>query len=46
MGIKSQFQIKMKQAVKRKKKRAKLVKNGRDLNDYYCGKYYLKGGVS
>jgi len=44
MGIKSQFQIKMKQAVKRKKKRAKLVKNGRDLKEYYCGKYYLKGG--
>ena len=44
MGLRSQFQIKMKQREKRKKARQKLTKNGQDLKEYYYGKYYLKAG--
>lgn len=44
MGLRSQFQVKMKQAAKRKKKRQNITGNGKDLKDFYYGKYYLKGG--
>ena len=46
MGLRSQFQIKMKQSAKRKKKRTHIVKKGQDLKDFYYGKYYLKTGTS
>ncbi len=44
MGLKSQFQVRSRQAVKRKKKREKLAKRGQDLKEIYYGKYYLKAG--
>ena len=44
MGLKSQYQVKMKQREKRKKDRKKLAAKGQDLNQYYYGKYYLKLG--
>jgi hypothetical protein len=42
MGLKSQFQVKARQAKKRKKARAKLTKKGLNLTDYYYNKFYLK----
>jgi hypothetical protein len=42
MGLKSQYQVKIKQAKKRKKARAKLTREGLNLNDYYYNKFYLK----
>ena len=44
--MKSQFQIRMKQAQKRKKARKRIVKKGLDIKDYYYGKYYIKLGSS
>lgn len=44
--MRSQFQIKMKQARKRKKARKRIVKKGQDLKDYFYGKYYIKLGSS
>jgi len=44
MGQKSQGQIKLKQRVKRKKKRDKLTGKGQNLTDYFYGKYYVKLG--
>lgn len=43
MGQKSQYQVKLKQRIKRKKKRGNLVKKGQNLTDFYYGKFYLKG---
>jgi len=42
MGLKSRFQIRMKQAGKRKKKRAKLAAKGQNLSEIFYGKYYIK----
>ena len=42
MGLKSQFQIGMKQRSNRKKKRKKLALKGSNLNEYFYGKYYIK----
>ena len=42
MGLKSQYQISMKQAKKRKKARKKLTAKGENLTNYYYGKFYLK----
>ncbi len=42
MGQKKQFQIGMKQRVKRKKNRDAITKKGLKLEDYYNGKVYLK----
>lgn len=42
MGHRSQYQIDMKQAMKRKAKRKKLAAKGNDLTDYYYGRFYLK----
>jgi len=44
MGLKSQYQVGMKQREKRKKKRNRLVAKGQNANDYFYGKYYLKSG--
>jgi|GEM_PF-2062190 len=44
MGHKKQYQNKIKQALKRKKKRAKLAAKGANLTDYYYGKFFLKSG--
>lgn len=44
MGLKSQFQIGMKQRKKRKKARNSLTAKGKDLNEYFYGKYYIKSG--
>ena len=46
MGQKSQYQVKMKQARKRKKKRAHLAAKGANLTDYYYGRFYLKSETS
>ncbi len=43
--MKSQFQIKAKQGIKRKKKRKKLTGKGKNLSDYFYGKYYVKLGA-
>ena len=45
MGLRSQRQIKMKQAAKRKARRKRLTAKGEDLTTYYYGKYYLKSGT-
>jgi hypothetical protein len=42
MGLKSQYQVGMKQRQKRKKARAKLTAKGEKLENYFYGKYYLK----
>ena len=44
MGLRSQFQMRMKQSKKRKKKRARLTAKGENLSDYFYGKFYLKSG--
>lgn len=46
MGQKSQYQIKIKQAEKRKKKRAHLTAKGLNLADYYYNGSYVKLGAS
>lgn len=45
MGLRTQRQMKLKQAIKRKAKRNRLTAKGENLNDYYYGKYYLKLGA-
>lgn len=45
MGLRSRFQIRMKQAAKRKKKRAKLTSKGRNPAEFFYGKFYLKTGT-
>lgn len=45
MGLKSQYQVKMKQRDKRKKKRQHLAAKGENLANFYYGKYYLKSGL-
>jgi hypothetical protein len=42
MGLKSQYQVKTRQAKKRKKARARLTKKGLNLTDYYYNKFYIK----
>jgi len=42
MGLKSQFQIGLKQREKRKKARTKLARVGQNVSDYFYGAYYLK----
>jgi len=46
MGLKSQFQTKMRQAKKRKAKRKRLTAKGQNPNEYFYGKYYIKLGAS
>jgi len=46
MGLKSKYQIGLKQREKRKKQRAKLAAKGGNVNDVYYGKYYIKLGKS
>jgi len=46
MGLKSQFQIKMKQAKKRKARRKHLTAKGQNPNEYFYGRYYIKLGAS
>lgn len=46
MGLKSQFQVKMKQRIKRRKARKKLSAKGQNPDQVYYGKYCLKSGVS
>jgi hypothetical protein len=45
MGLRSQFQINMKQRQKRKKKRKAMAAKGQNLSEYYYGKYYVKLGT-
>lgn len=42
MGLKSQYQMKRKQRLVRKKARKKLTAKGENLSEYYYGKFYLK----
>jgi hypothetical protein len=42
MGLKSQYQVGMRQRQKRKKARAKLAANGEKIENYFYGKYCLK----
>ena len=44
MGQKTQYQMKLKQAKVRKKRRQRLEAKGAKLTDYFYGKYYLKLG--
>ncbi len=46
MGLKKQFQLKMKQKKKRKLTRKKLLAKGQDLKEYFYGKYYIKLGAA
>ena len=41
MGLKDRKQIKVKQKVKRKKKRLKLASRGLDPDKYYHGKFFV-----
>lgn len=45
MGLKSQYQIKMKQREKRKKFRRKLAAKSLNPNDFLYGKFYIKLGA-
>ena len=45
MGLRTQRQLKLKQAIKRKAKRKRLTAKGENLNEYFYGKYYLKLGA-
>ena len=45
MGLKSRFQIGMKQRQKRKKARKKLSAKGHDPAEFYYGRYYIKLGA-
>jgi hypothetical protein len=45
MGLRSQRQTKMKQAIKRRAKKKRLTAKGANLTDYFYGKYYLKQGI-
>lgn len=45
MGQKSQYQISMRQRIKRKKRRVRLAAKGEDLNNNYYGKYCIKAGL-
>jgi len=40
--LKSQYQVKIRQAKKRKKARAQLAKKGLSTADYYYNKFYVK----
>lgn len=42
MGLKSQYQVRRKQRLKRKTARKKLAAKGVNLKDYYYGRYYIK----
>lgn len=42
MGLKKQYQVKIKQAKKRQKARKQLEKKGLSLSDYYYNRFYLK----
>ena len=44
MGLKSQYQVGMKQRQKRKKKRDKLAAKGLKTSDYFYGKFSLRAG--
>ncbi|MDP3804218.1 MAG: hypothetical protein Q8Q87_01555 [Candidatus Omnitrophota bacterium] len=44
MGLKSQYQVSMKQREKRKKKRDRLTAKSGNISEYFYGKYYLKTG--
>lgn len=44
MGLRSQYQVGVKQKEKRKKKRNRLIAKGQNITDYYYGKFYLKTG--
>ncbi len=44
MGLKSQYQVRRKQRLKRKAARKKLAAKGANLTEYYYGRYYIKGG--
>ena len=41
MGLKKRKQIKMKQKLKRHKKRLKLIQKGENPEDYYFGRFYV-----
>jgi hypothetical protein len=45
MGLRSQNQVRMKQAAKRKARRKRLSAKGANLNEYFYGKYYVKLGA-
>jgi len=45
MGLRSQRQMKQKQASKRRARRKRLTAKGLNLTDYYYGRFYLKSGV-
>ena len=45
MGLRSQRQIKQKQAMKRRGNRKRLTAKGLNLTDYYYGKFYLKSAA-
>ena len=44
MGQKSQYQIGRKQRIKRKKARKQLVAKGRNVDEFYYGRYFIKLG--
>lgn len=46
MGLKKQFQIKMKQKEKRRKNRKRMTAKGENPEGYFYGKYYVKLGAS
>lgn len=42
MGHRKQYQVKIRQAKKRKKKRAKLAREEKNLSEYYYNRFYIK----
>lgn len=41
MGLKDRKKVKVKQKVKRHKKRLKMLAKGLDPNEFYFGQYYI-----
>lgn len=44
MGLKSQYQIGMKQRNRRKARRKRMAAKGMNMSEFFYGKFYLKTG--
>jgi hypothetical protein len=41
MSLKKKLEIKLRQKLKRRRRRLKLLKKNLDPKEYFCGKYYF-----
>jgi len=42
MSSKKKLEIKLRQKLKRRRRRLKLLEKGIDPKDYFCGRYFIK----